>query len=135
MSPAQCRLGVVSAVFVMVEENGVYVKKFLLYLIFCSAVVIAYIAGSFNAIGENITPQPPEQPNELVYRVESYQPSCEQLKQDGRSPWQTVGDDNVVVYTSAKEVYVFGVRFSSQQPPVSYWWRSDRQTALESCRD
>lgn len=109
-------------------------KKTLFYLIFSSAVVVAYMMGSLNASVEVSAPPLSHQQQEFSQQVERYQPSCEQLTQLGQSARLLNGDDTVVVYTTENNFYVFGVNFSPQNPPFSHWWGGDRQAALESCR-
>lgn len=113
-------------------------RKTILYLLFCCAIVIAYMMGSLNAHEELGVKQVVEQVaanKEFSLRVERYQPSCDQLKQLGRSSVRHQGDDLFVVYTTQDYFYVVGVRLSPEQEPFTFWWGGDRATALSQCVD
>lgn len=108
-------------------------KKVLFYVIFCTAVVIAYMMGSLNASVEVAAPLLTPQQQAFEQRVEHYQPSCQQLTSLGRSVAQISVNDTLTVYTTVDRFYVFGVNLSEQHPPTSHWWAGDRQAALAEC--
>ena len=111
-------------------------KKTVLYLLFCCAIVIAYMMGSLNAheeIGVKQVVAQESQNKDFSLRVERYQPSCDQLKHLGHSPVVHQGDDLLVVYTTEDYFYVVGVRLSPEQEPFTFWWGGDRATALNQC--
>lgn len=113
-------------------------KKATLYLMFCSAVVIAYMMGYLNAqeeIGVNQPSAQEPQYKEFSLRVERYQPSCDQLKQLGRSPVVQHGNDTLFVSTTEVYFYVVGVNLSAKHAPFSYWWGGDRAAALSQCTE
>lgn len=113
-------------------------KKVIFYLIFCSAIVIAYMMGSLNAYEEvsvNRPVAPTAHQQEFSLRVEHYQPSCDQLKQLGRSPVVDHGDDTLFVYTTEDYFYVVGVNISPEHAPFTNWWGGDRATAISQCTE
>lgn len=69
------------------------------------------------------------------YEFERYQPSCDQLKQLGRSPVVQHGNDMLFVYTTEVYFYMVGVNLSTKHVPFTHWWGGDRGTALSQCVD
>lgn len=65
------------------------------------------------------------------HRIESFQPTCEQLRSVELHGPVGHGNETVLIQTQPDYFYVIGLSLRDGQPPMTTWWGADRSSTLD----